>query len=83
MKTLKKNIAFKNDLDNDIEELVEDIVERAERERQRDEITDDSCLFCLMDNLRIFNSYVEKAYKCKSRSKLLELRKRFNNLARF
>ena len=83
MNRIKRLSTDTNDLDNAIEDLVEDIIEKAEKQREQNEITDYSVLFCLMDNLRILNSYVDKAYKCKSRTKLIAVRKRFEGFARF
>ena len=70
------------ELDEVIEDLIDDVCIKAEEEREKNSITNESDLFCLMGTLRCYNDYLDKAYKLKTVAAIKKLHKKFRNLCR-
>lgn len=69
-------------LDEAVDALIEDVCEKAEKERENTNISDDNDLFCLMDTLRAYSGYIDKAWKCKRVDAITRLHKKFNKYYR-
>ena len=61
-----------------IDDLVEEICLKADEVRIRDDIADDDDVFCLMDALKMYWKYIEKAQNCRSVNSVKKLRERMD-----
>lgn len=71
-----RNVSMK--VSEEVEDLIDEICTKAEMVREKIPITSDYDLFCLMDTLKMYWNYIEKAQNCKSVKGVHNLRKKMD-----